>query len=310
MNHLFQKFAAFSGILLFGLCAACKSPAPAPVAAPPPPPPPPPEAPAGDPRFNLAFDRIEAKSINQVSLFYTLQAENPRSALLPAEVLNWQVELNGALPAASALTAIPKGSLGGRPARGARFETPSRDTGILVFRLDMDLPANSNNFDEYSADLKLFLSWQYGAEDPSKEELSIAAAFPRIREPEFTITSITISQADLITTRFRVNLRIDNPNVFPVDLSSFDYELYGRGRFWADGREKDVLLVPARSSAETRLSLEMNFIDMKRDLLNDVISLDRVAYRFKGEAMVGTGIAMLPQFHIDFNRSGNSVVVK
>jgi LEA14-like dessication related protein len=174
----------------------------------------------------------------------------------------------------------------------------------------MDLPANSNNFDEYSAELTLSLSWQYGADAPCVTELRAAVVLPRIREPEFTITSITVMQAELINTRFRVNLRIDNPNAFPVDLSSFDYELYGTGRFWAEGREKNVLMVPARGSAETRLFLVMNFINMKRELLDEVIALGRVPYRFTGAAMVATGIPLLPEFHVDFNRSGVSTVIK
>jgi LEA14-like dessication related protein len=326
MNHFIQKFVILSGILLLGLCAACKTSAPAPVAAPAAAPvtvAAAPEVPAGEPQFNLVFDRIEAKNIRQVSLFYTLQVENPRSSVLPLEIRNWQVELNGALPAASSLEVTSSSAVSGRPAQGARFQAPSRAGGIngdgnFGFRLDLDLPANSNNFDEYSADLTLSLSWQYGAElpaelspeEPSKMDLSAAVVFPRIREPEFTITSITITQAELINTRFRVNLRIDNPNIFPVDLSSFDYELYGTGRFWADGKEKDVLMIPARGSAETRLFLVMNFINMKRELLNEVIALGRVPYRFSGAAMVATGIPLLPEFHIDFSRSGVSTVIK
>ncbi|MCL1815890.1 MAG: LEA type 2 family protein [Treponema sp.] len=105
---------------------------------------------------------------------------------------------------------------------------------------------------------------------------------PKIEEPDFSITSIKILQAELVNTRLTMKLHIDNPNPFPVDLSSFRYELYGEGRFWADGTEKNVCTVPASGYTEKDLYLVMNFIDMKRDILDKIINMERVDYRFTG----------------------------
>jgi LEA14-like dessication related protein len=163
--------------------------------------------------------------------------------------------------------------------------------------------------DEYLAELDLDLDYRYGI-DNLKDTVSVSAAFPRIREPQFTITSIAIMQAELINTRFKVSLRIDNPNMFPVSLSAMGYELYGEGRFWADGKEKEVLFIPARGSSETSLFLLMNFINMKRQLLDDIIAMRLVRYRFTGDVEVGTGVSWLPSFHMGFDRTGNSVVLK
>jgi LEA14-like dessication related protein len=321
MSKFHPKFILLPGILLFGLCTACKTPAPAPaptLASTPAPEQLSPKTPGGEPQFELVFDRIEAKSVDQVSLFYILQTENPRSEVLPAEIKAWEVQLDGAKPASAALTAIPgewsaspseAPVPSGRPARGALLGAPGEESRTFGLRLDLDLPATPHDFDEYNTDLRVSLAWQYGAEEPSVTELRAAVTFPRIREPEFTITSIAVMQAELINTRFRVSLRIDNPNFFPVDLSSLGYELYGTGRFWAEGKERNVLEVPARGYTETRLLLVTNFIGMQRGLLDEVVAKGRVPYRFTGEALVNTGIAMLPEFHMDFSRSGVSIVV-
>jgi LEA14-like dessication related protein len=195
-------------------------------------------------------------------------------------------------------------------------EVPSDGFAAQILRLDLDRAAYRNSqaastgSGDYRTELLLNLAYQYGRERVIAGEAVAAASFPRIREPEFTITAIAIMQAELINTRFRVSLRIDNPNIFPVDLSSFGYELYGAGRFWADGREEDVLHIPAQGSAETRLFLMMNFINMKRSLLDEVIALRQVRYRFTGEAEVGTGVAWLPRFRMGFDHSGDSAVYK
>jgi LEA14-like dessication related protein len=94
-----------------------------------------------------------------------------------------------------------------------------------------------------------------------------------------------------------------------VTLSSFNYELYGNGLLWADGTEINVLQIPEKSSAGTDLFLMMNFINMRRDLLDQIIRLQNVNYRFTGNARVSTGVDYLPVFNTVFDLSGYSPVL-
>jgi LEA14-like dessication related protein len=130
----------------------------------------------------------------------------------------------------------------------------------------------------------------------------------QVLEPEFNVVSIAIIQADLINTKFEAVIRIDNPNEFAVSLSSLYYELYGNGRLWAEGRENNILQIPARSSCETEFYFTMNFIDMNRNLLDDIIAMRRVQYNFRGDAEVQPVINHLPPFYMSFNCSGLSEV--
>jgi LEA14-like dessication related protein len=304
-----QKGRHLTFLLFLLLLFSCKTPAP-------PAPPPPPEK---DPLSFLGFEKIEAERIDRISLFFLLSIENPRASSLTAEIGDWRLFLNDVELERRLGEAVLSGGETIEAAPGARVEIP--------LRLDLDLSryapppvsfpgsaagtvAASAAADEYTALLRIDLNYRFAAGKGAAETLAVEAVFPRIREPEFTITSIAILQAELINTRFRVSLRIDNPNVFPVDLSSFGYELYGEGRFWAEGAEQDVLHIPAHGSEETKLFLVMNFINMKRSLLDEIIAMRQVRYRFTGEVLVGTGVPYLPQFHMDFDKSGNSAVYK
>jgi LEA14-like dessication related protein len=295
-----MKKCLFAFLPVFLLCClTCKSQ-----------PAPPPEPPEEPPRAALSIERIEADSISHIVLHFRFSVENPRSRPLTAEIKNWDGMLNG-------ITINEKTAglvMDGAAAKGIKLSA-APDSSIeknLILDLDLsDMPAAFGIMadDEYLTKLDLDLDYRYGS-GSLEGKVSASAAFPRIREPQFTITSIAIMQAELINTRFRVCLRIDNPNIFPVALSSLGYELYGEGRFWADGREKEVLYIPAQSSSETNLFLIMNFINMKRQLLDDVIAMRLVRYRFTGEVEVGTGVSWLPSFHMGFDRTGNSVVLK
>jgi LEA14-like dessication related protein len=130
----------------------------------------------------------------------------------------------------------------------------------------------------------------------------------RIQEPGFFISSIAILQAELINTRFRALLRIDNPNSFPLELSAFSYELYGAGRYWAEGKETASIEIPPEGCVEKDLFLTMNFINMKRETLDQVIALKTVRYRFSGDTTVGA--AGLPPFTMRFDQAGESPVTQ
>ena len=131
-------------------------------------------------------------------------------------------------------------------------------------------------------------------------------------QPGFEITSIYIIQADLVNTEFEAVLKITNPNIYAVQLSSIKYELLGNGMLWAEGSSEfpaeDLVLVPAEDSAETRFRFSMNFINMNRRLLDDVINMRRIQYNFKGETQIQVNIPRTNPFNINFDISGLSDV--
>jgi len=129
-----------------------------------------------------------------------------------------------------------------------------------------------------------------------------------VQEPLFEIVSIIIIQADLINTQFETVLKISNPNNFALFLSSIKYQLYGNGLFWADGTGNDILQIPANSSSEAKFRFTMNFINMNRRLLDDIIAMRQVRYHFKGEAEVKPDVPNLPPFVMDFDCAGLSDV--
>ena len=153
---------------------------------------------------------------------------------------------------------------------------------------------------------------------PQSEESRPSPASPaapeagpvEVKEPEFIITSIKILQADLINTRLKLSLKIDNPNVFPITLALFRYELYGDGNFWTRGVEKNLAVVPAQSALDTGFEFEMNFIGMKRRLLDDIIAMREVRYRIAGDMDLEAALPGASGFRVKFDYSGNSVVEK
>ncbi|MCL2472341.1 MAG: LEA type 2 family protein [Treponema sp.] len=273
------------------------------------------------PSLSLVFHGVEAVDPVHLGLNYTLEIENPFPVAGRARIESWQVEINKksavsgfSLEAGAdnefALKAALPGTGGDTVGSTGGNSVPALNS--IPLRLNMDVDVLSGEglapADDYSVNLILNLAFSSGLSPPVKIKVSGIGTFPGVRPPVFSITAIAILKAELINTRFRVGLKIENPNPFPVELSSFGYELYGNGRLWADGMEKNIIKVPGKSSVDGNLFLLMNFINMKRDLLDQVINLVDVNYRFTGEAQVGTGVDYLHDFKTGFDLSGYSKV--
>jgi len=159
----------------------------------------------------------------------------------------------------------------------------------------------------YSFLVILFLLTGCKSQKPVEPEI-IEHEIIRVIEPVFNIISIAVIQADLVNTQFEALIKIDNPNVFAVNLSSIGYKLYGNDKLWADGKDKNVLHVPAKSSCQTEFRFAMNFINMNRSLLDDIIAKRQVRYRFAGNVEVEPVIPNIKPFNMNFERSGFSGV--
>jgi hypothetical protein len=85
------------------VCSSCKtkdmpptipvSEAPRPIVAVPSPPPIVPVKEA-DPMVSLFFDRVEAKTIEHITLYFILHVANPRSVATDTEIQDWYVQIN------------------------------------------------------------------------------------------------------------------------------------------------------------------------------------------------------------------------
>ena len=255
--------------------------------------------------FALAFRGVEADDPAHLRVLFDLEAEPPIPSGGSAKIASWKIEIDGQ-------DASPAFSL--EYPQGDTFSTTTSITSRILLSLNMDIGALAANGlapkEDYNVALIAELDYSLPSTPPERVEVRGFAAFPGVQPPRFNITEIAILKAELINTRFRVGLTIDNPNPFPIELSAFSYNLYGNGLLWADGADKNIISIREKSSLKGSFMLLMNFINMNRTILDQIINLEDVNYRFTGDVQVSTGIDFLPKFNDGFDVSGYSKVLE
>jgi len=256
----------------------------------------PPLADAQRPAVTISYNSITASgtSLDSARLDVLVELSNAGTTDLVIELIDHRLDSE------SSPVATQHDSDGLRLAPG--------ESASLPLRLEFQVPAGT------TALVPLCLATEVTARTPGGDERRFAGTvhveLPRVLAPVLDITSIRIIKDELINTRLRVDLAIHNPNAFVLSFATLDYRLYGEGRFWADGSEPQPFDVPAGGTATASLFLTMNFTDMSRSLLDQVIRLATVNYRLAGAARIDTGLAFLPQFVLPFDMAGRAVVTR
>lgn len=284
--------AALLIVLLASACATRKPAAPRPA-------PPPPSLP---PTASVAVGAAAYRDQRRLGLPFSIEVGNPGPSPMKLESIECVLTVEG----------TEAGRLGLGPgtliAGGGSASVP------MDFQIDLRKLGEgiSGSGGPATASWKIEARARLKASDGAALEALASAkgAFPIVREPIFRLTSVTIERDLLVTTNLRLGLRIDNPNAFPIEYRSLDYDFYGEGRLWsaAEDESDEAATVPAGGSAERALRFTMNFADMDRALFDLVAKLKAVRYRLAGQARVSTGLDALPDFVTRFDREGSCVV--
>lgn len=295
LNLIRLSASTFFGVALVLSCASPPPPAAAPV----------PEAAEPPPLVQLGPAASVALDFDTVRLETSVSIANPGKRPITVEAVSARLVADGGEPTSVELKEPVVVAGGGAAALPLTF-TVNVGTGTD--------PAATDAAAQAAGAVPWTLAAVLRGRDAEGKAIELSASgagsFPRVRRPVFEILSIKIKRAELINTRLKVTLRISNPNDFDLTFRSISYELFGEGRFWADGTVAQPTPVPGGGHTDIDLALVMNFINMKRELLDQVIKMERVRYRFKGEASADTEIGFLPTFTMAFDRSDSSEVIE
>ncbi len=128
------------------------------------------------------------------------------------------------------------------------------------------------------------------------------AALPTTLEsPNVTLSNIAPEEISLLEQRFRVSIRIQNPNPEPLRLRGLSYRLEFNGESFAKGVSSTTVEVPGFGTAvlETELVSTMFALMEQLRLLQDDAGV--IHYRLKGTLHLADGLLR----RIPFEREGD-----
>ncbi len=111
--------------------------------------------------------------------------------------------------------------------------------------------------------------------------LAACAQIGEMRSPQVHVVDIRLLQGGLLEQRFRVDLRIGNPNDFDLPLDGLTFELDLNGRHFAEGFTNQTVTVPRLGEARISVDASTTLIDMIEQALI-LGERSELSYRIEG----------------------------
>jgi LEA14-like dessication related protein len=135
-----------------------------------------------------------------------------------------------------------------------------------------------------------------------------AAFAPKLESPKLSLLGIQMMSTDMFAQKFRVRVKVENPNDLELPVRGLDYQILLMGDSFAEGTSTDRFVVPAKGEAEFDMVVTTNFVSSLGRLISRVGGgkLENLDYEITGEVQLDKGLVR----KIPFNHHGKVDVAK
>jgi len=102
----------------------------------------------------------------------------------------------------------------------------------------------------------------------------------RVLAPEVSVMNVAPGQIEGFESSVRVDLRLSNPNEFPLEIDGLRFQLEINGRRFARGQTDEVIELPRLGDARVSLVVRSGLGDVVRQLVG---MRDSFSYRITGD---------------------------
>ena len=133
--------------------------------------------------------------------------------------------------------------------------------------------------------------------------LSACSTMPsNLKAPTVELVGVQILSTDMFAQRFKVRLRVDNPNDIELPVIGLEFTVIMAGDRFAEGMGNEQFVLPAKGNAEFDMLVTTNFVSSFGRLLSRTSNgkLEDVEYEIVGKIAVDKGVVR----KIPFNHRG------
>jgi LEA14-like dessication related protein len=119
-----------------------------------------------------------------------------------------------------------------------------------------------------------------------------AAFAPKLETPELELLGIQMLSTDMFAQKFRVRVKVENPNDIELPIRGLEYQIYLMGDSFAEGNSMDRFVVPAKGEAEFDMVITTNFVSSLGRLISRVSGgkLQNLDYEITGDVLLDKGL--------------------
>jgi len=249
------------------------------------------------PTASVEGTRISAMSFNAVDLMVDVRIDNPNPVGVQLAGLDYDLRLDG------------ERALSGKSDN--RSEIPARGNGLVSVPITLGFNdlyeriggLRGKNEVDYAVDLGI--SVDVPLLGVRRLSASTSDTLPLPTVPKVSLADVRVDRIGLTGARLLMDLGINNPNSFGLDLDALRYNLTVEGQNWISGSVQDQTRIGSNQSTTLTIPVDLDFASLGSGLYRMLTENRMLDYQLKGSMAGKAGDSPLGQFELDFEDLGN-----
>lgn len=134
--------------------------------------------------------------------------------------------------------------------------------------------------------------------------VSKSGSIPNVKLPKIRVGALKLNNISLSGADLALILKVDNPNIFGINLNKLKYRFDVNGRSWGTGEIAQALRITEKGEGELTIPISLNFMELGMGLYNALTRGESLSYRLNGNVNFGTTLPLLGETQLSFDRDG------
>lgn len=250
-------------------------------------------------RPGVAVDRVRISglSFDDIDLLFDLKVNNPNNVKISLAGFDYDFFLNG------------NSFVKGQQDKGLNIEAGGEsivEVPISLRFADVYQTYNSlKNDDSTDYELRLGFAFDIPVLGDVRVPVSKKGMLPMVKFPSFSIHSLKLDRLSLGGADLKLQIAVDNPNAFALNLDKMDYRFNVNGNSWIDGQSQHVMQLNQKGQGIIDIPISLDFVKVGQSVYQMLTGNSQLNYNFSGDFDVSTSIVEFGKVNLPVEKTGS-----
>lgn len=248
------------------------------------------------PSVSLDNYRITSLSLNEAEVTFDIKIDNPNPIALNLDSYSYKFDIEG--------NSFLKGTQKSNTQIGANadqiIQLPVRFSYQELFESVRAVAKQDEIAYTFGADLNLDLPILGLINIPVEQ----TGTLPVIKLPSLSVKGLNVKKLSFSSADLEVDVAINNPNAFGINLQDVDYNLGINGLTSISGALDKAFQIEKGSTETVKIPISINLLQLGMSAYQAISNKEDFEYTISGSALVDTDLPVFKSSAFNFDKSG------
>lgn len=249
------------------------------------------------PQVSVADMNITGLSLSTVELTADIEITNPNNIAIDLSSYNYALKIND-------LTFISG-------IEDQNTSIKARESNVIKIPLEIDYSEliqtiqSLRNQDRSNFDFEAAFGFALPVIGDIEVPVQYSGEIPIIKRPSISLQNFSVEDISLTAANLNIELNIENPNSFQLNLDQLSYDIEVNGLQSISGTLEEKIDLASDSEQTVNIPVSISFLNAGMTAYRILSGNDDIEYTLKGSTTLGSSLPYFKLSTFEFDRSGS-----